>query len=143
MIGPGTGIAPFRSFIHERDVAGATGRNWLFFAEEKFTTDFYYQTEWQNFFNTSVLTKINLAFSKDNEEKILVQHKLQQQAAELFDWIKTGAYIYLCGEKEPMSKDVEETLQLIFQQQGNLSNDEAKKYFELLKEEGRYIKDVY
>jgi sulfite reductase (NADPH) flavoprotein alpha-component len=143
MIGPGTGIAPFRSFIAERDAAGATGRNWLFFAEEKFTTDFYYQTEWQNFFNTGVLTKINLAFSKDNEEEALIQHKLLQQAAELFDWIKSGAYIYLCGEKEPMSKEVEETLQLIFQQQGNLSNDEAKKYFEQLKEEGRYMKDVY
>jgi sulfite reductase (NADPH) flavoprotein alpha-component len=143
MIGPGTGIAPFRSFISERDAAGATGRNWLFFAEEKFTTDFYYQTEWQNFFNTGVLTKINLAFSKENEEEILVQHKLLQEATELFDWIKSGAYIYLCGQKEPMSKDVEETLQLIFQQQGNLSKDEAKKYFEQLKEEGRYMKDVY
>jgi sulfite reductase (NADPH) flavoprotein alpha-component len=143
MIGPGTGIAPFRSFITGRDAVGATGRNWLFFAEEQFTTDFYYQTEWQNFFNTGVLTKINLAFSKDNEEEILVQHKLLQQASELFDWIKSGAYIYLCGQKEPMSKEVEEMLQLIFQQQGNLSKDQAKKYFEQLKEEGRYMKDVY
>ncbi|MBS1495680.1 MAG: flavodoxin domain-containing protein [Bacteroidetes bacterium] len=140
MIGPGTGIAPFRSFVAERDATGATGKNWLFFGEEKFTTDFYYQTEWQNWFSSSVLTNINLAFS---EQGIYVQDKLMQKASELFEWINNGASIYLCGDKDTMSKAVESTLIKIFEQEGKLSNEAALQYFEALKSNGKYMKDVY
>ncbi len=143
MIGPGTGIAPFRSFVAERDATGATGRNWLFFGEEKFTTDFLYQTEWQNWFSTDVLTKVSLAFHKDSDEKPYVQHKIMQQASALFEWIQNGAYLYLCGEKEPMGKEVEAALLTVIAQEGKLSKEEAAKYFEQLKTEGRYAKDLY
>ena len=145
MIGPGTGIAPFRSFVAERDShsMASTGRNWLFFGEENFTTDFLYQTEWQNWFATDTLTKISLAFTNNSEEKNLVHHKLLKEAAELFEWIKNGATVYLCGEKDPMSKEVEATLLTIIEEQGKLSTEDAAKYFEQLKDEGRYVKDVY
>ncbi len=143
MIGPGTGIAPFRSFVAERDSLGATGRNWLFFGEDKFTTDFLYQTEWQNWFSTGVLTKISLAFTNGAADNFPVHQKMYQQAAELFSWIRSGATVYLCGEKEPMGKEVEATLTRILEEQGNTNKEDAIKYFEQLKQEGRFIKDLY
>lgn len=143
MIGPGTGIAPFRSFVAERDSLAATGRNWLFFGEENFTTDFLYQTEWQDWFATDTLTKISLAFTNDAEEPFLIHRKLYMQAAELFEWIQAGATLYLCGQKDPMSKEVEATLLTIIEEQGKLNKEDAAKYFEQLKDEGRYVKDVY
>ncbi|HEY8689503.1 MAG TPA: flavodoxin domain-containing protein [Chitinophagaceae bacterium] len=143
MIGPGTGIAAFRSFISERDSKGASGKNWLFFGEQHFTTDFLYQTEIQNWSDIGVLTKVNVAFSHDQEEKIFVHHKMLEHAAELFEWIRQGAYVYVCGQKDPMSILVENTLLQIIEQSGNKTKEEAKKYFEELKEGGRYSKDVY
>lgn len=143
MIGPGTGIAPFRSFVAERDATGATGRNWLFFAETDFTTDFYYQTEWQAWFNTDVLTKISLAFNNHHTGITTVQDKIKQQAAELYEWLQSGAYLYLCGQKDPMSKEVEVALLEVIAQAGNMSVSDAQQYFEQLKSEGRYMKDVY
>lgn len=143
MIGPGTGVAPFRSFIAERDALGAEGRSWLFFGDQHFTTDFLYQTEWQNWLQTGSLTKMNVAFSRDQEEKNYVQHKLLQHAKEVFEWIENGAYLYICGTKDPMSVDVENTLLQIFKEQKNLSGDEAVQYLENIKEAGRYVKDVY
>ena len=143
MIGPGTGIAGFRSFLAERDATGATGRNWLFFGEQHFASDFLYQTEIQNWFETGVLNKVNLAFSRDQKEKIYVQHKMLEHAESLFDWICGGAYIYICGKKDPMSVDVENTILHIIEQQGKVGKDEAKAYLEKLKNEGRYEKDVY
>ena len=143
MIGPGTGIAPFRSFIAERDATGATGKNWLFFGEQHFATDFLYQTEIQNWFETGVLTKVNIAFSRDQEEKIYVQHKMLQHGAEFFEWLQAGSYVYVCGTKEPMSIDVEHTLLQIIEQFGERSKEEAIQYLDDLKEEGRYITDVY
>ncbi|MEO6536961.1 MAG: flavodoxin domain-containing protein [Ferruginibacter sp.] len=143
MIGPGSGIAPFRSFVAERDSTAASGRNWLFFGEENFTTDFLYQTEWQSWFSTDVLTKISLAFTNDANQEYLIHHKLQAEAVELFKWIEGGATVYLCGEKEPMSKEVEAELLAIIEKQGKLNKEEGLKYFEQLKTEGRYIKDVY
>lgn len=143
LIGPGTGIAPFRSFIAERDAVGADGRSWLFFGDQHFTTDFLYQTEWQNWLQTGALTKMNVAFSRDQEEKIYVQHKLLQHAAEVFEWIENGAYLYICGAKEPMSIDVENTLVQIIKEQRNDSDEGALQYLEHLKEEGRLVKDVY
>jgi len=143
MIGPGTGIAPFRAFLHERDAQGHHGRNWLFFGDQHFVTDFLYQTEFLSLFDTGVLTKLNTAFSRDQKEKIYVQHKMQQHAKELFDWINNGAHIYICGCKDPMSYDVEKTLLNIFTTHGNLSEDAAQEYLQLMEENGRYHKDVY
>lgn len=143
MIGPGTGIATMRSFLAERDVTGATGRNWLFFGEQHFVTDFFYQTEIQNWLNTGVLTQLSLAFSRDQQEKIYVQHKLKKDAVALWQWLEAGAYIYISGTKDPMSKDVENTLLEIIQEQGKKSVEEANAYLKKLKDEGRYEKDVY
>ncbi len=143
MIGPGTGIAPFRSFVAERDAQGADGRSWLFFGDQHFTTDFLYQTEWQDKLSTGALTKMNVAFSRDSDEKVYVQHKLLKYATELFEWIEGGAYLYVCGAKSPMSVDVENTLLQIIKEQKGGSEEEAVSYLEGLKESGRYLKDVY
>ncbi|HXR84005.1 MAG TPA: flavodoxin domain-containing protein [Hanamia sp.] len=143
MIGPGTGIAPFRSFLWERDSTGASGKNWLFFGEQHFISDFLYQTEIQNFVETNLLTKIDTAFSRDQQEKIYVQHKIQKHGAEFFEWLEAGSYVYLCGAKEPMSKDVEQTILQIIETFGERSKEEATQYLENLKETERYRTDVY
>ncbi|MET0467001.1 MAG: flavodoxin domain-containing protein [Chitinophagaceae bacterium] len=143
MIGPGTGVAPFRAFLAERDATGATGRNWFFFGDQHFVTDFLYQTEIQNYVQTGVLTRLDLAFSRDQQEKIYVQHRMQQHAKELFSWIENGAAVYVSGTKDPMSKDVEAALIRIIEEQGNLSVEAAAKYLDQLRKEGRYSKDVY
>jgi sulfite reductase (NADPH) flavoprotein alpha-component len=143
MIGPGTGIAPFRSFLAERDATGASGRNWLFFGDQHFTTDFLYQTEIQNWIQTGVLTRVNTAFSRDQKEKVYVQHRMLAQAAEFFGWLEAGAYIYICGAKEPMSTDVEGALLEIIRLAGKKNETQAAGYLNELKEAGRYMKDVY
>ncbi len=143
MIGPGTGVAPFRSFLAERDATGATGKNWFFFGEQHFITDFLYQTEIQNYVQTGVLNKLDLAFSRDQPEKIYVQHRMLEKASELYQWIDDGASVYISGTKDPMSKDVENTLLQIIEEQGKKTNEDAKKYLEQLKKKGRYEKDVY
>jgi sulfite reductase (NADPH) flavoprotein alpha-component len=143
MIGPGTGIAPFRSFLWERDSTGACGKNWLFFGEQHFLSDFLYQTEIQNFVETNLLTKIDSAFSRDQSEKIYVQHKMWKHGQEFFEWLQSGSYVYLCGAKEPMSVDVEKTILKIIEHFGERSTDEAQQYFDHLKDEGRYVTDVY
>jgi len=143
MIGPGTGIAPYRSFLAERDASGATGKNWLFFGEQHFVSDFLYQTELQNWFETGVLTKINVAFSRDQPEKIYVQHRMWEHGPELYNWISSGAYVYLCGKKDPMSVDVEHTLVAIIEKYGEKTTEEAKEYFLQMQNEGRYCEDVY
>lgn len=143
MIGPGTGIAPFRSFLWERDATGAEGRNWLFFGDRSFVSDFLYQSEFQDFLKTGALTNLDLAFSRDTTEKVYVQHRLQQKSSEVFQWLEGGASVYVCGAKEPMSKDVEETLLGIIQHEGKRNEEEAKNYLEELELSGRYAKDVY
>jgi sulfite reductase (NADPH) flavoprotein alpha-component len=143
MIGPGTGIAPFRSFLAERDATSATGKSWLFFGEQYFQKDFLYQTELQNYLQTEVLSNISLAFSREQQQKVYVQHKMLEHGEELFTWIENGATIYLSGTKHPMSIDVEKSLLDLFQKFGNKTADEAKAYFEQLKNEGRYQKEVY
>lgn len=143
MIGPGTGIAPFRSFLAERDSSGATGKNWLFFGDQHFTTDFLYQTEIQAWSQTGVLTKVNTAFSRDQVQKVYVQHRMLQQSAGLFQWLESGAHLYLCGAKEPMSVDVENTLMEIIRKEGNRTAAQAAGYLDELKEMGRFAKDVY
>lgn len=143
MIGPGTGIAPFRSFLWERDAIGAEGRNWLFFGDRNFISDFLYQSELQDFLKTGSLTHLDLAFSRDTAEKIYVQHKLEQKAQEVFYWLEGGASVYVCGAKEPMSQNVEETLLNIIRHQGKRSKEEALHYLEDMELNGRYAKDVY
>lgn len=143
MIGPGTGIAPFRAFLSERDATGATGKSWLFFGEHHFQKDFLYQTELQSYLQTGVLNKISVAFSRDQEEKIYVQHKMKQQGKELFSWIENGATVYLSGTKDPMGVDVEKSLIDVIEEFGNKSKEDAKLYFDQLKKEGRYQKEVY
>lgn len=143
MIGPGTGVAPFRAFLAHRDATGADGRNWFFFGEQHFVSDFLYQTEMQNFLATGVLHKLDLAFSRDQPEKIYVQHRMREKADELYDWIKGGASVFISGTKDPMSRDVEACLLEIFQQKGSMQEKEAAAYLEQMKKEGRYAKDVY
>jgi sulfite reductase (NADPH) flavoprotein alpha-component len=143
MIGPGTGIAPFRAFIAERDARGANGRNWLFFGDQHFHSDFLYQTELQDYLETGVLTKLDVAFSRDTDQKVYVQHKLKKHSKEVFDWLQAGAYLYICGSKFPMSVDVENTLLEIIAEHGGFNKEEAEAYLNSLKDEERYLKDVY
>jgi sulfite reductase (NADPH) flavoprotein alpha-component len=143
MIGPGTGIAPFRSFLAQRDSQGASGKNWLFFGDRHFTTDFLYQTEIQDWVKTGVLTRINTAFSRDQARKVYVQHKMENHSADLFHWLESGAHFYVCGAKEPMSVDVEQTLLSIIRKEGNKTAAQAEHYLDELRETGRYTKDVY
>ena len=143
MIGPGTGIAPFRSFLWERDATGAEGKNWLFFGDRNFVSDFIYQAELQDFLKTGSLTHLDLAFSRDTAEKVYVQHKLEQKAQEVFYWLENGASVYVCGTKDPMSRDVENTLLNIIQHHGKRSQEEAVHYLEEMELNGRYAKDVY
>lgn len=143
MIGPGTGIAPFRSFLAERDATGAEGRNWLFFGDQHFVTDFLYQTEIQNWLQTGALTKISLAFSRDKAYKVYVQHRILEQGAELWKWISSGAYIYICGAKNPMAVDVEYAVLQVIERFAGKTGEEAIQYLDELKEAGRFLKDVY
>lgn len=142
MIGPGTGIAAFRSFLSERDATGASGKNWLFFGEDHFVSDFLYQTEIQNWSETGVLHKVSLAFCKD-KEKLTVQQKLLEHGKEVYAWISSGAHVYLCGQKTPMAAEAETALLSIIERYSGLSAPDTFAYFEKLKEEGRYSKDVY
>lgn len=143
LIGPGTGIAPFRSFLAHRDVIGAEGKNWLFFGEQHFVLDFYYQTEIQEWLTTGVLTKLDTAFSRDQERKIYVQDRIREKAKEFNDWLENGASIYICGQKNPMSHDVEEAILEVIAKERNISNEEAKQVLETLENQGKYQKDVY
>jgi sulfite reductase (NADPH) flavoprotein alpha-component len=143
MIGPGTGIAPFRSFLAERDSKGASGKNWLFFGDQHFTSDFLYQTEIQDWVKTGVLTYIDTAFSRDQKEKVYVQHKMEKHSAELYHWLESGAHLYICGAREPMSVDVETTLLGIIRQEGAKSAAQAELYLAELRDSGRFVKDVY
>lgn len=143
MIGPGTGIAPFRSFIHERAERGASGRNWLFFGDQQAHCDFLYQAEWQEHLGMETLTRMDLAFSRDQADKIYVQDRLREQASTLVEWLENGAALYVCGSKDPMSRDVEHTLTEIIVQEKGLSLEHAADYLADLEEQGRYLKDVY
>lgn len=143
MIGPGTGIAPFRSFLAYRDATAAEGENWLFFGEQHFVLDFYYQTEIQEWLTTGVLTKLDTAFSRDQERKIYVQDRIREKASEFNRWLEEGANVYICGQKKPMSKDVEEAIVEVIAQERNISVQAAKEVLEKLENQGKYQKDVY
>lgn len=143
MIGAGTGIAPFRSFLQEREEQGAEGKSWLFFGDQHFVTDFLYQVEWQNWLKTDVLTNMNVAFSRDQKEKVYVQHRLLENAKELYEWIEQGAIVYLCGDEKTLGHSVHEALITVIEQQRNVSRDEATEYLKELQKQKRYQRDVY
>lgn len=143
MIGPGTGIAPFRAFMQERDAQDAQGDNWLFFGNPNFTQDFLYQTEWQGYKKSGLLNRVSLAWSRDQEEKIYVQHRLLEEGEEVYAWLERGAHVYVCGDATHMAKDVENTLLTIYQTHGKLSEADAKKALLALRKAKRYQKDVY
>lgn len=143
MVGPGTGIAPFRSFMQEREEMGANGKSWLFFGDQHFVTDFLYQTEWQKWLKEGVLTKMDVAFSRDTEEKVYVQHQMKKQSKELFEWLEQGAYVYICGDEKHMAHDVHNTLLSIIQEEGAMSKEKAESYLANLQQQKRYQRDVY
>jgi len=143
MVGPGTGIAPFRAFLEERQAIAARGRNWLFFGDQKRSTDFLYRDELETMFKGGVLTKLDLAFSRDQTEKIYVQHRLTEHAKELWSWLEEGAHFYVCGDAKRMAKDVDVALHELIQTAGGKSPEQAKEYVAALKSTKRYQRDVY
>lgn len=143
MVGPGTGIAPFRAFMQEREAQDAEGKNWLFFGNPHFTQDFLYQVEWQGYVKSGLLDNITLAFSRDQKEKVYVQHRLLEHGKAVYEWLEQGAHFYVCGDAMHMAKDVEAALLQLIQEHGNKSDDEAKQYLVGLRKAKRYQKDVY
>ncbi|MBS0971769.1 NADPH-dependent assimilatory sulfite reductase flavoprotein subunit [Serratia rubidaea] len=143
MIGPGTGIAPFRAFMQQRDADGAGGKNWLFFGNPHFTEDFLYQVEWQRYVKDGLLTRIDLAWSRDQQHKVYVQDKLREQGAEVWRWIQQGAHIYVCGDANRMAKDVENTLLELVAEHGGMDAEQADEFLSELRFERRYQRDVY
>ncbi|WP_145515260.1 NADPH-dependent assimilatory sulfite reductase flavoprotein subunit [Yersinia aleksiciae] len=143
MIGPGTGIAPFRAFMQQREAIGASGKNWLLFGNPHFTEDFLYQVEWQRYVKDGLLTRIDLAWSRDQADKIYVQDKLREQGAELWRWIQQGAHIYVCGDANRMAKDVEQVLLDVVAEHGAMDTEQADEYLSELRLARRYQRDVY
>lgn len=143
MIGPGTGIAPFRAFMQQRAAEGAEGKNWLFFGNPHFTEDFLYQVEWQSYVKEGVLSRIDLAWSRDQQQKVYVQDRLREQGAELWRWINDGAHIYVCGDANRMAKDVERTLLEVIAEFGAMDAEAADEFLSELRVERRYQRDVY
>jgi sulfite reductase (NADPH) flavoprotein alpha-component len=145
MVGPGAGIAPFRAFLEQRIVDGATGRNWLFFGEQHRATDFLYGDEWLRYHQQGKLHRLEVAFSRDQPQKIYVQHRMRENAADLWKWLQDGAYFYVCGDAKHMAKDVHQTLIDIAREQGGLSPEAAAEHVNvtLMKTEKRYLRDIY
>jgi sulfite reductase (NADPH) flavoprotein alpha-component len=143
MVGPGTGIAPFRAFVQDRAALGAKGRNWLFFGDQKKATDFLYEDEWADFLARGHLARFDTAFSRDQPVKVYVQDRMRENAAELWRWIEGGAYFYVCGDAKRMAKDVDTTLHDIIAEQGRLSVEAAADYVKQMKKDKRYQRDVY
>jgi sulfite reductase (NADPH) flavoprotein alpha-component len=142
MIGPGTGVAPYRGFMQERAFKNASGRNWLFFGEWNRSTDFFYEEFW-NELNQQGKLRIDVAFSRDQEHKVYVQHRMLEQGAELFKWLEEGAFLYVCGDAKRMAKDVEAALLQIIQEHGRMDDAGAKLYLKQLRQQKRYLRDVY
>ncbi|MGE6377107.1 assimilatory sulfite reductase (NADPH) flavoprotein subunit [Peribacillus muralis] len=143
MIGPGTGVAPFRSFIQEREETEASGKTWLFFGDQHFVTDFLYQTEWQKWLETGALTKMDVAFSRDTDEKVYVQNRMLEHSEELFRWLEEGAAIYICGDEKNMAHDVHHTLIEIIEKEGRMRQADAQAYLDDMQQNKRYQRDVY
>ncbi|WP_425296161.1 molybdopterin-dependent oxidoreductase [Nocardia asiatica] len=143
MVGPGTGIAPFRGFLHERRALGCTGRNWLFFGDQHAAQNFYYRAELEDMFRSGFLTRLDLAFSRDQRERVYVQHRMIEHGAELWSWLRDGAHFYVCGDAGRMAKDVDEALLRIARIHGKLDEDGALAFKKQLIAEKRYVRDVY
>ncbi|AEI40320.1 sulfite reductase subunit alpha [Paenibacillus mucilaginosus] len=143
MVGPGTGIAPFRSFIQERAVNQATGRSWLFFGDQRSASDFLYQNELEEHLKDGELTRIETAFSRDTAQKVYVQHKMLENSKEIFEWLENGAYFYVCGDKQNMAKDVHNTLLSVIEKEGVMTPEAAEAYLNDMQKQGRYQRDVY
>lgn len=143
MVGPGTGVAPFRAFLQERRAIGARGKSWLFFGAQRARSDFYYAEEFEQFLSEGWLSRLDTAFSRDQAHKIYVQHRMLESGGELWKWLEEGAYFYVCGDAKRMAKDVDAALRQIVQQQGGLGVEEANAYVEKLKSDKRYRRDVY
>jgi sulfite reductase (NADPH) flavoprotein alpha-component len=143
MVGAGTGVAPYRAFMQHREAAGIEGRSWLFFGERNFRSDFLYQLEWQEWLRGGALSRLDLAFSRDGAAKVYVQHRLQEQAAELYRWIADGAHLYVCGDAAQMARDVHETLLAVIAAQAGRGREAAEEYLREMQADGRYQRDVY
>ncbi len=143
MVGPGTGVAPFRSFVMDRATRGAKGRNWLFFGDQRKDHDFLYADEWAAYLKSGALTRLDLAFSRDQAEKVYVQDRMRENAVELWQWISAGAYFYVCGDAKRMAKDVDATLHAIVAEHGKMSAEAAIEWVKQFKKDGRYQRDVY
>lgn len=143
MVGAGTGIAPYRAFLQQREMNDLKGGSWLFFGDRRFSSDFLYQVEWQKLLESKYLERMDVAFSRDQEEKVYVQHKLLENKEEVFKWLEEGAYFYLCGDMKHMAKDVNKTLLQIIKEQGGISEAKAVEYVKKLKREKRFQTDVY
>ncbi len=143
MVGPGTGVAPFRAFVEDREESGAGGKTWLFFGDRRFRTDFLYQAEWLRWLKLGLLTRLDVAFSRDQGAKVYVQHRMLEKSRELYGWLQEGAHFYVCGSVNPMAADVNATLVSIVQTESGKSKEEAEAYVKDLREKGRYQRDVY
>lgn len=143
MIGAGTGIAPYRAFVQERELSTGAGKSWLFFGNRNFETEFLYQTEWQQHLKTGALTRMEVAFSRDQDEAVYVQHRMLEHAKELYQWIEDGAHIYICGDRKKMATDVQNALLSIIQQEGGYNPEEAQEFADQLQKEKRLQTDVY
>ncbi len=143
MVGPGTGIAPFRAFVEERVANGATGKNWLFFGDQHEATDYLYKSEWDAYLEAGHLERVDVAFSRDQAEKIYVQDRMRENAAEIWKWIDAGGYFYVCGDASRMAKDVHQALIDIAAEHGDMSPEDATAYIKQMQKEKRYGRDVY
>jgi sulfite reductase (NADPH) flavoprotein alpha-component len=143
MIGPGTGLAPFRAFVEEREALACRGRNWLFFGDQHFTTDFLYQVEWQRWHKSGILSHLDLAFSRDQADKVYVQHRMLERGRDLYAWLQDGAHVYVCGDAGKMAADVHEALIAIVSKHGGKDHEAAGEYVQALQADKRYQRDVY
>jgi sulfite reductase (NADPH) flavoprotein alpha-component len=144
MVGPGTGVAPFRAYLQERQATGAKGKNWLFFGSQKSACNYFYREEFDKMKSDGVLTHLDLAWSRDQEKKVYVQDKMMENASEIWKWVEgEGAHFFVCGDARRMAKDVDAALRKIVQEQGGKDVDAANEYVEKLKSDKRYKRDVY
>ncbi|MGE9269280.1 MAG: hypothetical protein ACQKBU_00635, partial [Verrucomicrobiales bacterium] len=143
MVGPGTGIAPFRAFLYERKATGSSGENWLFFGDQKSACDFLYQEELDNLQKEGVLNRLDVAFSRDTDKKVYVQDRMREHGEELFRWLEKGAYFYVCGDASRMARDVDSALREIVSQFAHIDAEAADAYVDSLKKNKRYLRDVY
>jgi sulfite reductase (NADPH) flavoprotein alpha-component len=143
MVGPGTGVAPFRAFLEERAAVGARGKNWLFFGEQRQAFDFLYREELEDYSRQGILTRLDTAFSRDQAEKVYVQHRMKASSGEIWAWLKEGAHFYVCGDARRMALDVDHALHAIVAEQGKMSLEAARDYVKEMSKARRYQRDVY